>query len=111
MNTSSSATTARRFVMNPNTSPASIAYEGYHVLAPGFSATGFARMVERAFGEGVQLQATDQPGQFHATRPGSPSSYTTSRASCSCWAGSRGNPCKHRALACLILVLSRPRAP
>ena len=109
MNTTSSSTTARRFG-HPNTSTG-IPYMGYSVIAPGFSGTGFARSITRAMSEGVRLHPTDQPATFLASRPGSPASYTTSRASCSCWAGSRGNPCKHRALACLILVLSRPRAP
>ena len=110
MNTSPRATKPRR--QEPaNGRP--ICFRGYDVIAPGFSPSGFGRLVDRALSEGVQLSPTERPGVFTATRPGSPSSGVVSRSSCTCRDGQRRIACKHRGLLCLALAIcgARPRGP
>ena len=81
-------------------------FHGYLVNVQGFDGETFTRAINRTLDEGVRLEPTGQPGTFRATRPGSPTTYTVSGTACSCPADQRGVPCKHRALAILILAVT-----
>jgi len=81
-------------------------FHGYLVDAPGFDAETFARLIKRALDEGVCLTPSARPGEFRAMRPSSPMTYHTTPTRCTCWAGQLGRPCKHRALACLLLAVT-----
>jgi len=108
MNTSPHATNPRR--LEPSSGHL-IAYQGYLIDAPRFSAAGLARGIDRAMAEAVTLEPTARPGEFVATRLGSKNMYTVSRSACSCRAGALGIACKHRSLVCLVLAVVRPRGP
>jgi len=88
-----------------------VEFAGYTIHASAFDAGQLDRLVHRALDEGVRLTATEQPGVYLAKRPGSPATYRTTRTGCTCPAGQRGRPCKHRALVALHLAVTRPRAP
>lgn len=110
MTTSISAFAATQ-LRHPERSEAGIvAFGGYLVHAPGFTADIFARAIERGLAEGVVLTTRSRPGTFIASRSGSAMTYVTTRTTCTCWAGRLGRSCKHRALACLILTILDPRA-
>lgn len=87
---------------------------GYTITAPTFrDADQFDRAIERAFADGLRVEATDHPTWFHVVNPQSGVSYSTSRTSCSCKAGRTGTPCKHIAVLAFFadVVGELPAAP
>lgn len=82
---------------------ATIAVAGHTLYAPGFTADSFDRAIQRAHDEGLTVDATDRRDMVLVSNPAHGTAYTVSRSECSCKAGQRGVPCKHRAL-CIFLA-------
>ena len=82
--------------LTPDPEPGTLEVGGYTVLAPTFrSADQFDRAIQRAFNDGVRVEATDRADLFLVSNPASTTAYTTGRTSCTCKAGQTETPCKH----------------
>jgi hypothetical protein len=63
-----------------------------------FALDKLAALLIRAREEEVRLEPLPRTEMMRATRPGSDFVYVVGAHACSCPAGQRGKPCKHRAM-------------
>lgn len=73
------------------------------INAPGFTAQSFDRAIQRAHDEGLIVRRIpDLIMSLEVINPTHGTSYVTTRYECSCPAGQRGGPCKHRAYSIFL---------
>ena len=73
--------------------------DNHKVHAPGFTREGFLKAVERAKADGLWLGYVKKAGTVPVQNRSNGMTYLTTRSGCTCNAGQRGRPCKHRAIA------------